>query len=124
LRLVGSIIANAGFIARFADTTVAGVPALSAKHVQVWGGCGIAALVLGHWIAGYLGDRVGRRASVFSPLTLDRLTYEIQPTMWVFLVIFIVGIIIEMVAKTWQSWLGAKIVMGMVRLVVAISGCN
>jgi MFS family permease len=92
---------------------------LSAKHVQIWGGCGIAATVLGHWAAGYLGDRVGRRASVFSPLTLACLTYELQPTMWVFCVIFIIGIIIEMVAKTWQSWLGAKIIINLVRGVVA-----
>ncbi|ODN95257.1 hypothetical protein L198_04646 [Cryptococcus wingfieldii CBS 7118] len=93
----GSILANAGFIEQFGTIiSSAGVKSLDAKYVSMWSGLGYLMQFIGNWAAGFISDRFGRRA-----------------VLWALSLVFALGIVVEMVAKNYKDWLGAKMLMGL-----------
>ncbi|WVQ72838.1 hypothetical protein IAR50_002399 [Cryptococcus sp. DSM 104548] len=93
----GSILANAGFIEQFGTViSSSGVKSLNAKYVSMWSGLGYLMQFVGNWSGGFISDRFGRRA-----------------VLWALSLVFTLGIIVEMVAKNYKDWLGAKMLMGL-----------
>ncbi|TYJ58911.1 hypothetical protein B9479_000344 [Cryptococcus floricola] len=93
----GSILANAGFIEQFGTKISSeGVKSLDAKYVSMWSGLGYLMQFIGNWAAGFISDRFGRRA-----------------VLWALSLVFALGIVVEMVAKNYKDWLGAKMLMGL-----------
>ncbi|WWD01250.1 hypothetical protein V866_008192 [Kwoniella sp. B9012] len=96
--LPGSVLANAGFIKQFGTVVDSATGALSvdAQYISMWSGLAYLCQFLGNWAGGFIGDRFGRR------YTLYALT-----------VVFTGGIITEIVAKNYKDWLAAKMLMGL-----------
>ncbi|KAJ5635166.1 uncharacterized protein N7484_008479 [Penicillium longicatenatum] len=91
-----SIIANTGFVSRFA-TTVAktGKPALASPILSGWSSIMSCGQIIGMITLPFLSSRYGRKVAMF--------------TYWVILV---GSVLTECLARSWQSWLVAKLLAG------------
>lgn len=96
LRVPGSIIANAGFVAQFGTIVAAdGSRALDPNHVGAWGGIGSAGQIVGMLVGPFVSDRFGRRIGMLA-----------------LAIILGIAIVLEIVAKEWTVYLGAKLLTG------------
>ncbi|WRT67706.1 uncharacterized protein IL334_004678 [Kwoniella shivajii] len=96
--LPGSVLANAGFIKQFGTIVnpTTGKISVNAKYISMWSGLAYLCQFIGNWLGGFISDRFGRR------FTLYALT-----------VVFIGGVITEIVARNYRDWLAAKMLMGL-----------
>ncbi|ORY35933.1 general substrate transporter [Naematelia encephala] len=92
----GNIVANPGFINQFGTVRDAtGALALNAKYVSLWSGFNYVSQIFSQAVSPIIGDRFGRRIN-----------------MYLFTFSMILAIIVEIVAKDWKAYLGAKILIG------------
>ncbi|KAH7030575.1 putative transporter [Microdochium trichocladiopsis] len=90
------IIANAGFVHRFAtETDATGGPALSSPVLSGWGSTMSVGQVLGMLSLSFVSARVGRKPAMYA--------------LWGLLV---ASVIVECVAWAWPHWLVAKLFAG------------
>ncbi|WWC88371.1 uncharacterized protein L201_003282 [Kwoniella dendrophila CBS 6074] len=95
--LPGGLLANIGFVNQFGTIPDGeGGVALDAQHISVWSGVAYVAQFVGCLAGGTISDRFGRKAGMYA-LTLG----------------YGLGIIVEMVSKTWKHWLAAKLFTGL-----------
>ncbi|KAF3389914.1 putative glucose transporter HXT5 [Talaromyces pinophilus] len=95
ISLNGSIIANAGFIARFSTASKNGTPYLVSNILAGWSSIQSVGQVIGMASLPFLSSRYGRKAAMF--------------TYWTILV---ASVLCESLARTWQVWLVAKLLAG------------
>ncbi|KAH6876392.1 general substrate transporter [Thelonectria olida] len=89
--VIGSIIANEGFIEYFAtvkdpDT---GKPALNAQHISLWSACYFVTSILIQTIAPVTADRFGRKFNMWGVtffLTMSIIIQVVAPNWWVLLI--------------------------------------
>ncbi|KAL1858280.1 hypothetical protein VTK73DRAFT_7864 [Phialemonium thermophilum] len=95
-QLPGNVIPMPAFVKTMADTVVDGEPTISARVISFWGGFGTIAQLVGQAVGGPMSDRLGRRTS-----------------MYIFVVLFLLGSSLEISAQGWKSWMGAQVVLKM-----------
>ncbi|KAH8736575.1 general substrate transporter [Ilyonectria robusta] len=89
--VIGSIIANEGFIRYFATVTDpdTGKPALDSQHISLWAACYFVSAILIQTIAPVTADRFGRKFNMWGItffLTLSIILQVIAPNWWVLLI--------------------------------------
>ncbi|KAG7112167.1 MFS transporter fmqE like protein [Verticillium longisporum] len=96
--VIGSIIANEGFIRQFATVTDSetGARVLASTHVSLWQAINFVAQIFIQMIAPITADRFGRKFN-----------------MWALTVFLTASIIFSIVAKTWEVILVSRISSGM-----------
>lgn len=96
-RINASIIANTGFVSRFATIIAAktGKPALASPILSGWSSIMSCGQIVGMTTLPFLSSRYGRKIAMY--------------TYWVILV---GSVLTECLAKSWQSWLVAKFLAG------------
>ncbi|ORY27930.1 and other transporter-domain-containing protein [Naematelia encephala] len=97
----GNIIPMQAFINTMADTTVDGVPVVSAKVISYWQGFAEMSKTLGMFAGGTIADRFGRK-----------------PAFCFAIAVLLAGSIAEITVHNWQGWLGAAV---LVRLGVGLA---
>ncbi|KUL83248.1 hypothetical protein ZTR_10464 [Talaromyces verruculosus] len=90
-----SIIANTGFVSRFATASKNGKPYLVGNIVAGWGSTMSVGQVIGMVSLPFLSNRYGRKVAMY--------------TYWIVLV---ASVLCETLARTWQVWLVAKLLAG------------
>ncbi|KAL2849592.1 general substrate transporter [Aspergillus pseudoustus] len=95
--VIGSIVANEGFIQYFATTTDpdTGAPALDSQHISLWSACYFITSILIHSVAPVTADKFGRKFN-----------------MWGVTLFLTLSIIIQVVATKWWVLLIARLVAG------------
>ncbi|ROT37977.1 general substrate transporter [Sodiomyces alkalinus F11] len=95
--VVGSIIANRGFVQQFATVTNpdTGEPDLDAHHLGLWNGLNFVAQIVVQMISPFTADRWGRKFN-----------------MWAFTFFLTLSIIFEIVAQEWIMILWSRILGG------------
>ncbi|EEU37366.1 uncharacterized protein NECHADRAFT_86296 [Fusarium vanettenii 77-13-4] len=95
--VIGSIIANEGFIEQFATVTdpETGAPALNSTHVSLWQAMNFASQIIIQLIAPITADRFGRKFN-----------------MWALTVFLALSIVLAIVAKGWELILCSRLVGG------------
>mgnify|MGYP002350316735 CR=1 FL=1 len=95
-RLIGNIIANAGFVAQFGTQhTDDGSVVLASSVLSVWNSLGSVGQIIGMVTLPFITDRFGRKISMY----------------WYWLLLAI-SVAIECVAKTWGVWAVSKVFGG------------
>ncbi|KAH7143442.1 general substrate transporter [Dactylonectria macrodidyma] len=89
--VIGSIIANQGFIQFFATVTDpdTGEPALNSQHISLWSACYFVSAILIQTIAPVTADKFGRKFNMWGItffLTLSIILQVIAPNWWVLLI--------------------------------------
>ncbi|KAI4849130.1 MFS general substrate transporter [Aureobasidium sp. EXF-8845] len=97
----GNVIPMQAFINQMYDTRIDGKPAVSAKVVSYWQGFAEMSKTVGMFAGGWFADRFGRKKAMIGAI-----------------VILLGGSITEITAFSWQSWLGAAV---LVRLGVGLA---
>ncbi|TIA60744.1 MFS general substrate transporter [Aureobasidium pullulans] len=97
----GNVIPMQAFINQMYDTRIDGKPAVSAKVVSYWQGFAEMSKTVGMFAGGWFADRFGRKKAMIGAI-----------------VILLGGSIAEITAFSWQSWLGAAV---LVRLGVGLA---
>ncbi|KAI4726723.1 MFS general substrate transporter [Aureobasidium sp. EXF-10728] len=97
----GNVIPMQAFINQMHDTTIDGKPAVSARTVSYWQGFAEMSKTVGMFAGGWFADRFGRKKAMIGAI-----------------VILLGGSITEITAFSWQSWLGAAV---LVRLGVGLA---
>ncbi|KAJ1326182.1 MFS transporter SP family general alpha glucoside:H+ symporter [Microdochium nivale] len=92
-----SIIANKGFVAQFSTEFAAatGIPFLSSSYISAWGVGHHAGQIIGQIGVSFLNARLGRKLGMLA--------------LWL---VVAVSVALEMIARDWKMWLGAKILAG------------
>ncbi|KAL2802022.1 general substrate transporter [Aspergillus granulosus] len=94
--IIGNIVANKGFIAKFGtDRTPEGEVVLASSVLSTWAALGSLGQIIGMTSLPFLSDRFGRKPAMF--------------TYWFILAL---SIMTECLAEDWRSWLAAKMVGG------------
>ncbi|KAG0655501.1 hypothetical protein C6P46_000847 [Rhodotorula mucilaginosa] len=94
--LPGNLLAIPAFLRQFGSLSEkTGKYAIASKHLTIWAALFATFQVLGLMFGGQISDRFGRRGALY-------------------LVLFFIyiGVMLEIIATTWQMWLGSKIVIG------------
>ncbi|KAM0334488.1 hypothetical protein ACHAQA_001517 [Verticillium albo-atrum] len=96
--VIGSIIANKGFIKQFATVidSETGEPALSSTHISLWQAINFVSQIFIQMIAPITADRFGRKFN-----------------MWALTVFLTASIVFSIFAKSWEVILASRIVSGM-----------
>ncbi|KAH7363304.1 general substrate transporter [Plectosphaerella cucumerina] len=96
--VIGSIIANEGFIRQFATVTDpdTGEPALASTHVSLWQAINFVSQIFIQLIAPITADRFGRKFN-----------------MWALTVFLTASIVFAIVARSWEVILASRIVSGL-----------
>ncbi|KPV74502.1 uncharacterized protein RHOBADRAFT_15861, partial [Rhodotorula graminis WP1] len=94
--LPGNLLGVPAFVEQFGKLSPAtGTYAVEAKVLTMWASLFATFQVLGLIAGGWAMDRFGRRPTLYSVIFF---TY--------------IGVMLEVIAKDWQTWLGSKIVIG------------
>ncbi|KAL5334203.1 general substrate transporter [Aspergillus crustosus] len=94
--MIGNIVANAGFVAKFGTQTDAeGNIVLASSVMSTWASLASVGQIIGMTTLPFLSDRYGRK-----------------PAMLGFWFILALSILTECVAEDWRGWLAAKIIGG------------
>ncbi|GAA5987219.1 hypothetical protein JCM10908_001864 [Rhodotorula pacifica] len=94
--LPGNLLAIPAFLRQFGSVSPAtGKYAIAAEHLTIWAALFATFQVLGLMFGGQFADRFGRR-----------------PALYLVLFFTYIGVMLEIIATTWQMWLGSKIVIG------------
>ncbi|KAJ4024661.1 hypothetical protein NW752_003221 [Fusarium irregulare] len=95
--VIGSIVANEGFISYFATVKdpETGKPALNAQHISLWSACYFITSILIQCIAPITADKFGRKFN-----------------MWGVTLFLTLSIVIQIIAPNWWTLLIARLVAG------------
>ncbi|KAL4789744.1 general substrate transporter [Aspergillus venezuelensis] len=94
--IIGNIVANKGFIAKFGtDRTPEGEVVLASSVMSTWAALGSLGQIIGMTGIAFLSDRFGRKPAMF--------------TYWFILAL---SIMTECLAEDWRGWLAAKMIGG------------
>ncbi|KAF5012866.1 hypothetical protein FDECE_1156 [Fusarium decemcellulare] len=113
--VIGSIIANEGFIKQFATVTdpVTGEPALASTHVSLWQAMNFVSQIVVQLIAPITADRYGRKFNMWA-LTVFLLGVSVYlPDVKLSTNPYFKSIIFACVAKSWQLILVSRLVSGL-----------
>ncbi|GAA5999662.1 uncharacterized protein JCM10292_003680 [Rhodotorula paludigena] len=94
--LPGNMLGIPAFLRQFGELSpTSGQYAVEAKVLTIWAALFATFQVLGLLAGGFFADRFGRRLTLYSVIC------------WTY-----IGVMLEVIAKDWQTWLGSKIVIG------------
>ncbi|KAL2843339.1 general substrate transporter [Aspergillus pseudoustus] len=97
ISLVGSIIANPGFVKVFAtQVDETSQPTLASSVLSTWGSLSSVGQLVGQLLISFVSNRFGRKISMYS--------------LWLILAL---SIIVEGISRNWRVWLAAKILGGL-----------